>query len=246
MYRTGDLARRRSDGVLEFLGRVDDQVKIRGFRVEPEETRAVLERHPSVGACAVVAREDEPGKRRLVAYMVALPGPRPRPEDLRAHIGASLPEYMVPAAIVQLDALPLTVNGKLDRRALPAPREEAGSGAEFVLPCTELEERLAAIWGEVLRRERIGMYDDFFALGGHSLLATQVISRVCRAFDVDLPARALFEAPTVRGLAERVAAAQRGAPGHQLPAPVRLDREAYRVSSKAPGGAAPTETAENP
>jgi amino acid adenylation domain-containing protein len=234
MYRTGDLARRRSDGVLEFLGRMDDQVKIRGFRVEPEETRVVLERHPSVRACAVVTREDGPGERQLVAYIVAVPGARPRPQELRAHVGASLPEYMVPAGIVQLDALPLTANGKLDRRALPTPPEEAGSGAEFVLPCTEIEERLAAIWGEVLRRERIGVYDDFFSLGGHSLLATQAVSRVCRTFDVDLPARALFEAPTVRGLAERVAEAQRGAAGRQLPAPVRLDREAYRVSSTRP------------
>ncbi|HYH79410.1 MAG TPA: amino acid adenylation domain-containing protein, partial [Longimicrobium sp.] len=204
LYRTGDLVRWRDDGVLEYLGRIDQQVKIRGFRVEPGEVEAVLRRHQGVRGCAVVAREDEPGETRLVAYVVG----EAEADALRAHLRAGLPGYMVPSAFVRLDALPLNANGKTDRRALPAPGHDAAEG--YAAPGTPVEEVLAGIWAEVLRRERVGVDDDFFALGGHSLLATRVVSRVRAALAVELTVRALFQAPTVAELAETVAALRRG------------------------------------
>ncbi|MBW3570023.1 MAG: amino acid adenylation domain-containing protein, partial [Gemmatimonadetes bacterium] len=204
MYRTGDRARWLTDGTLEFLGRLDAQVKIRGFRVEPGEIEAALRGHPSVAECAVVVREDVPGEKRLVAYVVGQAGA----EELRAHLRASLPDYMVPAAFVALDALPLNANGKVDRRALPVPDFAAAEEA-YVAPRTLVEEVLAAIWAEVLRVDRVGVDDDFFASGGHSLLATRVVSRVRDVFGVELPLRALFEGPTLAELAERVEALRR-------------------------------------
>ncbi len=219
LYRTGDLVRYRPDGELDFLGRVDRQVKIRGFRIEPGEVEAVLARHPAVHQAAVAVREDRPGDRRLVAYVVArraapdrATGPSISSEgDLGAALAAwaaeRLPAYLVPAALMVLDALPLTPNGKLDRRALPAP-EPVDAGA--VLPATPFEEMLAAIWAELLGRERVGARDDFFALGGHSLLAARCLARVRDAFGVELPLRSLFEATTVEALARRVEAALAG------------------------------------
>ncbi|MBV9774839.1 MAG: amino acid adenylation domain-containing protein, partial [Gemmatimonadetes bacterium] len=196
LYRTGDRVRWLASGALEFLGRVDGQVKIRGFRIEPGEIEAVLRRHPRVADCAVLAREDAPGERRLVAYVVGLSDAG----ELREHLRASLPEYMVPSAFVSLDTLPLTPNGKLDRRALPAP--EYGSAAErYVAPRSPTEEVLAGIWAEVLGLERVGAHDRFFELGGHSLLATRVVSRIREMLGAELPLRALFEAPTVAELA---------------------------------------------
>jgi amino acid adenylation domain-containing protein/non-ribosomal peptide synthase protein (TIGR01720 family) len=197
MYRTGDLVRWSPAGQLEFAGRVDEQVKIRGFRVEPGEIETALRTHPAVREAAVVAREDEPGLRRLVAYVV-LADPVATGE-LRAHAGATLPDYMVPAAFVTLDALPLSPNGKLDRRSLPAPSEvdRAGRG---VAPRNETERRLAAIWAEVLRHERVGVEDDFFDLGGDSILSFRLLSRVQASFGVEVPPRALFEARTIAGL----------------------------------------------
>ncbi|HEX2187551.1 MAG TPA: amino acid adenylation domain-containing protein, partial [Longimicrobiaceae bacterium] len=200
MYRTGDRVRWRPDGVLEFLGRTDAQVKVRGFRVEPGEVEAALARHPAVRECAVVAREDVPGDVRLVAYVAPAPGEEAPPAtELRGFLGATLPAYMVPAAFVALERLPLTAGGKLDRRALPAP--DGTSGAQGDAPRTPLEEIVAGIFAEVLRVERVGMHEGFFTLGGHSLLATQVASRVRAALHVDLPLRVLFEAPTAAGLA---------------------------------------------
>ncbi|HEX2092799.1 MAG TPA: amino acid adenylation domain-containing protein [Longimicrobiaceae bacterium] len=199
LYRTGDRARWLPDGTLEFLGRVDHQVKIRGFRVEPGEVEAVLRRHPGVSECVVVAREDVPGERRLVAYVVG----EVETDGLREHLRRGLPEYMVPGACVRLERLPLTPNGKLDRRALPAPEHES-AGERFVAPRTPEEETLAGIWAEVLHLERVGVHDNFFALGGHSLLATRMISRVREAFGVGLTVRAILEAPTVEGLARSV------------------------------------------
>ncbi|MBV9774892.1 MAG: amino acid adenylation domain-containing protein, partial [Gemmatimonadetes bacterium] len=201
LYRSGDRVRWLADGKLEFLGRIDHQVKVRGFRVEPGEVEAALERHPRVLEALVVVREDAPGDRRLAAYFTT-EGEAPGTAELRAHLGATLPEHMVPSAFVALDAFPLTLNGKLDRRALPAPA--GASGREYVPPRSETERVLAAAWAEVLRVERVGIHDSFFELGGHSLLATRLVSRVREAFGVELPLRALFEAPTVAGLAERV------------------------------------------
>ncbi|MCA0402159.1 MAG: amino acid adenylation domain-containing protein, partial [Proteobacteria bacterium] len=224
MYRTGDLARWRADGVLEFLGRADDQVKIRGFRVEPGEVEAALRALPALADVAVIVREDRPGQRQLVAYCVHAgdaPGAAEATASLRSSLGAVLPDYMVPGAFVFLDRLPLSANGKVDRRALPAP--ERGSGeAGYVAPRAGAEARLAAIWSEVLGIDRVGAQDNFFALGGHSLLATQVMSQIRKAFAIELPLRALFEAPVLEGLARRVeamAAAGTGSGGAITPLP---------------------------
>ncbi|HEX2201826.1 MAG TPA: phosphopantetheine-binding protein, partial [Longimicrobium sp.] len=207
LYRTGDRARWKADGTVEFLGRVDQQVKIRGFRVEPGEIEAALREHPSVREAAVVAREDTPGDRRLVAYVVA---DGTDAAALKAHLEVRLPAFLVPAAFVPLAALPLTANGKVDRQALPEPGAEGGEEG-YVAPRTPVEEALAGIFAQVLKHEEVGVHDDFFVLGGHSLLATQVVSRVRRLLGVQLSVRALFESPTVAGLAERVEAAG-GAP----------------------------------
>ncbi|HEU4558073.1 MAG TPA: amino acid adenylation domain-containing protein, partial [Longimicrobium sp.] len=199
LYRTGDRARWRPDGRIEYLGRLDDQVKIRGFRIEPGEVEAALMSHAAVREARVLAREDRPGEKQLVAYVVG----GVDPGELRTHVRQSLPEYMVPAAFVVLDRLPLTPNGKLDRDALPAP-EFASAEETYVAPRTPAEEVLAGIWAEVLRLERAGVTDNFFELGGHSLLATRVISRIREVFGVELPLRALFEGPTIAEMAVRV------------------------------------------
>jgi amino acid adenylation domain-containing protein len=199
LYRTGDLCRWRADGTVEFLGRMDQQVKIRGFRVELGEIEAALRQEAGVAECAVVAREDVPGDRRLVAYLVG----GADADALRAGLRRTLPDYMVPSAFVFLDQLPLTPNGKVDRRALPAP-EAAADEASYVAPRTPVEEVLAELWAELLRAERVGVTENFFALGGHSLLATRMVSRVRELFGVELPLRALFEGPTVAELAGHV------------------------------------------
>ncbi|HYH83349.1 MAG TPA: non-ribosomal peptide synthetase, partial [Longimicrobium sp.] len=199
LYRSGDRARWRAEGELEFVGRVDFQVKIRGFRVEPGEVEAVLRAWPGVREAAVVVREDQPGDRRLVAYVVG----GVEADEVREHLRGQLPEYMVPAAFVVLDALPLTPNGKLDRKALPAP-ELASPEEAYVAPRTPTEEVLAGIWAEVLRLERVGVEESFFDLGGHSLLATRVAARVHQVFGVDLPLRAVFERPVLSGLAAEI------------------------------------------
>ncbi|CUW25653.1 non-ribosomal peptide synthetase [Streptomyces reticuli] len=197
MYRTGDLARRRPDGTVEFLGRADDQVKIRGFRVEPGEVEAALAAHPDVVDVAVLAREDRPGAKRLVAYVVGPAGQDG--EELRAFAARTLPDYLVPTAVVPLPALPLSRNGKLDRAALPAP--EALPGRTRVEPRTEAERRTAAVFGEVLGSEPPGVEDDFFQLGGDSILSIRLASRLAETFDTDLSPRAVFTHPTPAGLA---------------------------------------------
>ena len=209
LYRTGDLARYLPDGNIEFLGRRDHQVKIRGFRIELGEIEAALNQHAAVQEAVVVVREDQPGNRRLVAYLVPNAVPF-EVSDLRRFLHDKLPEYMLPSAFVVLDALPLTPNGKVDRRALPAPEQTRSSLADtYTAPRTPLEGILAGTWAEVLGLKQVGIHDNFFELGGHSLLATQIISRVRSAFQVELPLRTVFESPTIAGMAERLETVQR-------------------------------------
>ncbi|HEX9936446.1 MAG TPA: amino acid adenylation domain-containing protein [Longimicrobium sp.] len=204
MYRTGDLCRFLSGGTLQYLGRTDFQVKVRGFRVEPGEIEARLAAHPGVREAVVLALDDGSGGKRLVAYFV---GEALESEALRAHLSADLPEYMVPAAFVRLETLPLNPNGKLDRRALPAPDADAFAARAYEAPVGEVEEALAGIWAELLGTRRIGRRDDFFALGGHSLLAVRVVSRVRQALGVDASPRDLFERPVLADLARGLATA---------------------------------------
>jgi amino acid adenylation domain-containing protein len=205
LYRTGDAARFLSDGRIEFLGRRDGQVKIRGFRVEPGEVEALLSSHAKIARAAVVAREDSPGDRRLVAYVVPKPGETCGAGELRRHLGARLPEYMLPSAYVTLDELPLSPGGKLNRGALPAPDEGRPElETKFVAPRTEVERKLAEFCAEVLGLQSVGVEDDFFDLGGHSLHATRIISRVRGRFRVELPISLFFEARTPAALARHV------------------------------------------
>ena len=224
LYRTGDLARRLPDGTVDYLGRIDHQVKVRGFRVELGEIESALVRHPRLHEAVVVARDDGDRGQRLVAYVVPADVAA---AELRGFLRGSLPEYMVPSAFVGLDALPLSANGKVDRRALPDPSGpgEAGPAGAFRTPVAEMLGGLAA---EVLGVERVGPNDDFFALGGHSLLATRLLARVSRLFGVDLPVSSVFLYPTVGALAERIAEAS-GAPAAP---PVR-------PAPRPPGGALP-------
>ncbi|MEV0961457.1 amino acid adenylation domain-containing protein [Streptomyces sp. NPDC049910] len=203
LYRSGDLARRLADGQLEFLGRIDDQVKIRGFRIELGEIETSLAVHPDVRDAVVLVREDTPGDERLVAYVTPADEAVPAPGALRSHLAGRLPEYMVPAAFVVLEALPLTTNGKLNKRALPAPGREALGPAGSVAPRTVTEERIAAVWADVLGLEQVGVEDGFFELGGHSIRAVALVGRL-RAIGYDLAVRDVFEHRTVARIAELV------------------------------------------
>ncbi|HYW06890.1 MAG TPA: amino acid adenylation domain-containing protein, partial [Longimicrobium sp.] len=219
MYRVGDRARWRADGALEFLGRDDDQVKIRGFRIEPGEVEAALRESPLVAEAVVVARGGG-ADQRLVGYVVAAGGGTPDAADLRESVRRRLPDYMVPSAFVVLDAFPRTPGGKVDRRALPAPGATPAEGDGYVAPRTPVEELLAGIWAEVLGVARLGVHDDFFAVGGHSLRAMRVASRVEEALGVSLPLRAVFETPTVAGVAATVEEMRR-ARSHPSAPPIR-------------------------
>jgi len=199
LYRTGDRARWLPGGAVEFLGRIDRQVKIRGFRVEPAEVEAALEGHPGIASCVVMPR-GEAEARRLVAWVVPAADSAPDEGELLAWCRERLPPFLVPGAFVRVRSMPLDPNGKVDRRALPEP-DGPCLAAGFVAPRTPLEEQVAAIWAEVLGLERVGAEDDFFALGGHSLLATRIVSRLARDIGVEVGLRALFEEPTVRGVA---------------------------------------------
>ncbi|MCA1681612.1 MAG: amino acid adenylation domain-containing protein, partial [Actinobacteria bacterium] len=201
MYRTGDLVRWIGEGELEYLGRGDEQVKIRGFRIELGEIESVLVTHPDLASAAVLAREDHPGHKRLVAYLVARPGCTVDPAELRAHLARTLPDYMIPTAYLTLEQLPLNRNGKLDRTALPAPERDTTPEVGYVAPRTPTEQTLADIWAQVLGVVQVGVQDNFFELGGDSILSVQLVSRVRSAFGVEVPLRSLFTNPTVAGLA---------------------------------------------
>ncbi|WP_447963615.1 amino acid adenylation domain-containing protein [Nitrospira sp. Ecomares 2.1] len=224
LYRTGDLARHRSDGMIEFIGRRDYQVKIRGFRIELGEIEARLSQHQDIARCVVVVREDQPGRKQLVAYVVTtqpLTG-----EALRMFVRQALPDYMVPVAVVFLASLPLTPNGKINRKALPAPESDQ-TEETWEAPATPTQDLVAGIWSEVLGTDRVGRGDQFFELGGHSLLATQVVSRVRAAFQLELPLRCLFDFPTVEEFAaaiDRAGAQEAGALAPPIVPVVRTER----------------------
>ncbi|QKZ05038.1 amino acid adenylation domain-containing protein [Pseudomonas eucalypticola] len=248
LYRTGDLARWNADGTLEYLGRNDDQVKIRGVRVELGEIESLLGQLPGVETALVIAREDHPGQPRLVGYFSEQPGATLHTGDLRAALQARLPAYMVPAALVRLSAWPLTANGKVDRRALPAPDRDALFTGHYEAPETDIEQQLALIWAELLQVERVGRHDHFFELGGHSLLAVTLVSRLRQA-GLEVDVGALFAHPTLAALAASVAqasapplAASLIEPGCQRITPallplVDLTQEAIdRIVAQVPGG----------
>lgn len=205
LYKTGDLARQLPDGQLAFLGRIDDQIKIRGYRIEPNEIACALDRLPAISESLVVAREDMPGDKRLVAYVVLTPGCEAAPSALRDSLRKHLPEYMLPAVFVRLDEFPITLNGKIDRAALPAPdsenslRDEVANGSK-----TPIEQQVAEILAGLLGVEEVGLEDNFFLLGGHSLLGAQLIAQLREAFEVEIPLRSLFAAPTVTELSSEI------------------------------------------
>jgi amino acid adenylation domain-containing protein len=205
LYRTGDLARLLPNGEIEFMGRLDEQIKIRGFRIEPGEIIGVLNEHLDVHASTVVARENRSGEKSLVAYVVIAPAATLSSNTLRAHLIKQLPDYMVPAAFVRMEALPVTANGKVDRAALPAPCDDNRLGEDnFVAPSGPVQERLAVILASLLHVERIGANDNFFLLGGHSLLGTQLIVRVSETFGVELPLLQLFDHPTLAEMSDAI------------------------------------------
>jgi acyl carrier protein len=205
LYKTGDVARYRNDGILEYLGRVDNQVKVRGYRIELGEIEATLASEPRVKSCAVVVRESEPGNKQLVGYVVPRGDSSPTAEDLREFLKQKLPEYMAPAHFVFLDSIPLTTNGKVDRKALPAPSNGSDStGGESAAPRTETEKAIADIWAKLLKVERIGIHDDFFDFGGHSLMAMRAVSQIEERFAVNLSLAEFLETPTIAALAKKL------------------------------------------
>jgi acyl carrier protein len=236
LYRTGDRARWQANGQLAFLGRLDQQVKIRGYRIELGEIEARLSEHAGVNQALVTVREDRPGDRRLVAYYTTPElgggglGKVPDPENLRSYLAGKLPDYMVPAAYVWLEKIPLTANGKADRQRLPAPDLAVPEGV--VAPRTPTEETLARIWTEVLKLEEVGVEDDFFELGGHSLLGTQVITRVRDVFKIRMELRALFEAPTIGEFAAKLDVLKREKEMEQLDQKAALQANVQQMSDE--------------
>jgi acyl-coenzyme A synthetase/AMP-(fatty) acid ligase len=231
LYKTGDLGRRRRDGGLEFLGRIDQQVKIRGHRVELGEIEESLLIFPEISQAVVLVREDEPGDPRLVAYVVSKSYRAETGMQLSQFLGTRLPDYMVPKQYVQLEAMPLTVNGKIDRAALPAPEKTENTAENFAPPRNALEESLCKMWTQLLRIDKVGIHDNFFSLGGHSLLATQVISRIHSSHRLEVPLLALFRSPTVARFAMEIEHAKE-AGSSNFPPPIRaVNREAFRRSS---------------
>ncbi len=230
LYKTGDLARQRPDGTLEFMGRADDQVKLRGFRIELGEVEAVLAGHAGIAQAVVVARAEQGEERRLVGYYtLAEHADDPGSQALRTHLSQALPEYMVPPALVLLEGFALTPNGKIDRKALPAPGDSAFATQAYQAPRTATEHTLAAIWAELLQFQQVGIDDDFYALGGHSLTAVQLMTRVREAFERDVPLRALLHARTIARFAEEI----ERSPVIEAP----LDDRTESVASALPGRA---------
>jgi amino acid adenylation domain-containing protein len=226
LYRTGDLARHLPDGDIEYLGRIDHQVKVRGFRIELGEIESALSALPSVREAVVVAREDAPGDKRLVAYVVADTAQSPAANELRVYLKERLPEYMVPSAFVMLDVLPLSPNGKINRRALLAPEQGRPDAArEWITPRSPMEEAVAEIWSEVLGVERVDVHQNFFEIGGHSLLAMQFISRVREAFAVEVELKQLFESPTIAAFTRHLQEALSDGQGSDAPPPTPAPRE---------------------
>ncbi|MFN6234017.1 amino acid adenylation domain-containing protein, partial [Microcystis sp.] len=223
LYKTGDLCRYLPDGNIEYLGRIDNQVKIRGFRIELGEIETVLSQHNAVKTAVVIAQEDETNQKRLVAYIIPqkeiISAPKEKNSlnvtELRQFLKAKLPEYMIPSAFVILESLPLTPNGKIDHRALPAP--EFQSQEQYIAPRNPIEEILSSIWAKVLKVAQVGIHDNFFELGGHSLLATQLISRIREAFQVEMPLRELFVAPTIAELSQEIKRLSEGEQPTELP-----------------------------
>lgn len=226
LYRTGDIGRYRADGVVEYIGRVDQQVKVRGYRIELAEIEATILKQPGIQKCVVLVQKETPDHPLLVAYIVLEQGFSFNAEETQHVLRESLPEYMIPSAVVQLEALPLTPNGKLDRQALPLWEMEIES--EYIAPRTPLEEHLAEIWAEVLQVERVGILDDFFALGGHSLLIMKVESRIRENLQVQLPVRVLFKKSTIEKLSKEIEQIKISAHNLSKPEVMPLSREAHR------------------
>jgi amino acid adenylation domain-containing protein len=231
IYRTGDMGKLLPQGSIEYCGRKDDQVKIRGMRVEPGEIESILCRHPAVRECIVAARPGRLGDTNLVAYVVARDGQTIDRTIIKQYLRDNLPAYMIPSALVTMDALPLTPTGKIDRRSLPAPdwslRE---TEAEFVQAETETAQTLAEIWRELLSVDRISIHDNFFDLGGHSLLATRLAARIREILKIDVPLRSLFETPTLGDLSVLVDTLLESDRGHSAPEIRRYSRDPYRVT----------------
>jgi amino acid adenylation domain-containing protein len=229
LYRTGDVARRQPDGSLLFIGRADHQVKVRGYRIETGEIEIVLRRHEAIQECVVTVRADAGREPYLIAYCTGTEM-RPASDELRAHLRSKLPEYMIPAIYLWLDQFPLTLNGKINRRALPAPDGgQFGSGKEYVAPHTELEEQLALVWSEVLGVQRVGINDNFFELGGHSLLATQVVSRIRKAVKKDFPLRLIFEHPTIAALSHALSKEELAGASAESALPETISRSEFML-----------------
>lgn len=227
LYKTGDLARYLSDGQIECLGRIDRQVKIRGFRIELEEIQTVLEKYPNVKTSAVIDREDVPGDKRLVAYIVPNPEQIPTTGQLRRFLQEKLPEYMIPSAFVVIETLPLSPNGKLDRQALPKPAKRQNEASEFVAPSTAMETTLAQIWCEILDIDRVGVKDNFFDLGGTSILAFQVATQVRDKLKLDLKTVKLFEHPTIAALAKYLGEGESEQPTQNAQTRAQQQKAAY-------------------
>jgi acyl carrier protein len=232
LYKTGDLVRERAEGTLDFIGRRDQQVQLRGIRIELGEIEAVLQQHPEVAEAVVLLRATTPNDQRLVAFVVAGQHRTLSEPELKQFLRERLPEYMIPAIVTQIERMPLTANGKVDRRALSELVTSATTDTPYVAPRTVEEQQLAAIWQQLLRPQQptpIGIHDNFFALGGHSLLATQCIFQIWQTMQVELPLRSLFNAPTIAEFAELIQAARASIAPPPALTIATLDRKRYRI-----------------